>query len=98
MNQDSKEFFKLVSAVSQEQALASAVVGRQLQMRWLKNLKDNPLVVDREAFVAEVISKHDDAIFCKLIKTHQQGISCDGWFTVKDFVSTFQICFYTKWI
>jgi hypothetical protein len=89
MTQDSKEFFKAVAAVTTEQAMAEAVVGRELRQRWLTEEQRTELVTNGRDHSAEVIAVTSNSVFCKLYRTKSSGIDCYNWFNAKEFVNTF---------
>lgn len=89
MKEDSKEFFKAVAAITTEQAMAEAQIGRKLHQRWLDKNQCHQLELDGRDCTGEVIEVTANSVFCKLYRTNAAGIDCYNWFSANGFVNSF---------
>lgn len=89
MKEDSKEFFKAVAAITTEQAMAEAQIGRKLHQRWLNSKQRHQLELDGRDHTGEVLAVTTNSVYCKLYRTNAAGIDCLSWFSAKEFVNVF---------
>ncbi len=94
--EESKDFFKAVSGVSVEEVMESANIGAELEGRWLTKRQRQFIALEGRTCMGEVLDKTADTILCKLYRTSAAGVNCTGWFSIRDFVSTFQVVFRTE--